>query len=624
MGISESSTVEEAPKSTPQGSGADLIPALQSKDMLYKTDILKDYPNARMEFTPLFESTGTRVYKILDPPNKIMLLHVATVSVAEDGDRFLADRCFFKLLGEEHPNFAKVVSVMSVVMDAIRSGDPRVRYVESLVLCEGRQLEELIPSATDQQVKSWVLQSLEALRYARARGAPQFDVTPRNVLVDPEGRLRIVSFGSFVAADSALKAVFRTNSLETGPADYIRLYTAPEALLGAPHADLDPRSPSALALYSWATCFFQTIARLDRGGLLALKQKYPFARTEGEYAGFLFDGVQSNDKLRWFDKTTGQLIAAMLQFRPESRVQFFDQLCGQAVAALEPEGYAAPELAAEANYYLGNAYYRGLGQYEVALGYLQKAINVQKRLKLHSDLEWTYMAMGNLQAAMGNFSDALRFYLKAKGLSRAPADEDKFNARYYNDAGNVQSCTYGNQDEAVLALQKASSFQLKVSGGASKEVADTFSNLGNAFANAKRFVEARQKHKEALDMRKDILGPEHIDVAASYCNLANVLDSTGDHKGALDMYESALMIQRKLLGETHPLTALTYNNKGAALANVGDLAAARELYEKAMRIWANVLPKGHRWIKMGEENLANLGKVGPDGVGCEGRRDAGR
>jgi tetratricopeptide (TPR) repeat protein len=56
---------------------------------------------------------------------------------------------------------------------------------------------------------------------------------------------------------------------------------------------------------------------------------------------------------------------------------------------------------------------------------------------------------------------------------------------------------------------------------------------------------AKDYYERALEIRKEQLGPNHVNVASSYICLGNVYYNKGDLEKARDYYEQALEIRKE-------------------------------------------------------------------------------
>ncbi len=79
-------------------------------------------------------------------------------------------------------------------------------------------------------------------------------------------------------------------------------------------------------------------------------------------------------------------------------------------------------------------------------------------------------------------------------------------------------------------------------------------NLAGLYVSQLRYQEAESLHKQALQMRKKLLGEEHHDVANSLNNLAELYHSQERYEEAEPLYLQALSVAEKTLGINHPHT----------------------------------------------------------------------
>jgi tetratricopeptide (TPR) repeat protein len=82
-------------------------------------------------------------------------------------------------------------------------------------------------------------------------------------------------------------------------------------------------------------------------------------------------------------------------------------------------------------------------------------------------------------------------------------------------------------------------------GRSSEFTATLFNNLGGLYLTAGFPDQAREIIQDALDVRQELLGPDHPDVAQSYCNLAGAAHELGKNDLAVQHYEAALRILEK-------------------------------------------------------------------------------
>ena len=76
-------------------------------------------------------------------------------------------------------------------------------------------------------------------------------------------------------------------------------------------------------------------------------------------------------------------------------------------------------------------------------------------------------------------------------------------------------------------------------------------------------------YKEALAIRRDVLGADHESTATSLNNLAGLRSAMGDADAALPLYEEAVELFDRVLGTSHPRTTVVRTNLGALRERMG-------------------------------------------------------
>ncbi|KAK3259331.1 hypothetical protein CYMTET_24245 [Cymbomonas tetramitiformis] len=123
----------------------------------------------------------------------------------------------------------------------------------------------------------------------------------------------------------------------------------------------------------------------------------------------------------------------------------------------------------------------------------------------------------------------------------------------------VELIAHGQEAEPLYrkALSVHDSLYMGPSGH--PQVAQDLNNLAAVLKNLghRNFPEAEGLLKRAIHIRKEHLGPGHVDVATTIHNLAQLQHSMGDNREALTMAEEAFAIRIKALGEEHKATMVT-------------------------------------------------------------------
>lgn len=85
---------------------------------------------------------------------------------------------------------------------------------------------------------------------------------------------------------------------------------------------------------------------------------------------------------------------------------------------------------------------------------------------------------------------------------------------------------------------------------------------------------------------------EHSDIALSLNTLAALQQAKGDDAAAEALHREALALRRKLLGAGHPTVAFSLNNVARLLKKRGHFVEAEELFREALAIREKKLPTG--------------------------------
>ncbi|NEQ86641.1 MAG: CHAT domain-containing protein, partial [Moorea sp. SIO2I5] len=99
-----------------------------------------------------------------------------------------------------------------------------------------------------------------------------------------------------------------------------------------------------------------------------------------------------------------------------------------------------------------------------------------------------------------------------------------------------------------------------------------------------RYGEAEPLYRQALALRKKLLGQDHPDVATSLNNLALLYLSQGRYGEAEPLYRQALALTKKLLGQDHPDVATSLNNLAVLYWAQGDPTSALNLFSQGLEV----------------------------------------
>jgi tetratricopeptide (TPR) repeat protein len=102
-------------------------------------------------------------------------------------------------------------------------------------------------------------------------------------------------------------------------------------------------------------------------------------------------------------------------------------------------------------------------------------------------------------------------------------------------------------------------------------------NLGAIYSERGDTDQALRYLQQALDLKVQALGPEHVDVGISWANLGSALTNERRHAEARDAFEHAQQVFEHTVGAAHPLTHYATGNLCRVEVSEGRYARALEL-----------------------------------------------
>jgi serine/threonine-protein kinase len=130
-------------------------------------------------------------------------------------------------------------------------------------------------------------------------------------------------------------------------------------------------------------------------------------------------------------------------------------------------------------------------------------------------------------------------------------------------------------------------------------------DLGHVLRDRGDFAGAATRYREALELRRAVLGPDHADVANLEINLARVRHRLGDTTAATAM-RNAIAVKRRAFGDRHPEVAWDRAELAEVLEGQGELVEAESLYLAALEVQRRALRPGHTRTAV---TLLGLGRV---------------
>jgi tetratricopeptide (TPR) repeat protein/transcriptional regulator with XRE-family HTH domain len=145
--------------------------------------------------------------------------------------------------------------------------------------------------------------------------------------------------------------------------------------------------------------------------------------------------------------------------------------------------------------------------------------------------------------------------------------------------------------EAEPLLQRALQIREQLLGPEHLDVAECLHSLGWLYAEQSRYGEAELFFQRVLHIRERLLDPEHLDVAESLHRLGDISFEQGRYKEAEPFFQRALLIREHLLGAEHLDVADSLDNLGLVYMRQGRYEEAEPLLQRAVTIWEQAGPQ---------------------------------
>ncbi|MEM7066502.1 MAG: tetratricopeptide repeat protein [Cyanobacteria bacterium P01_B01_bin.77] len=164
----------------------------------------------------------------------------------------------------------------------------------------------------------------------------------------------------------------------------------------------------------------------------------------------------------------------------------------------------------------------------------------------------------------------------------------------------------GEYFSAESLLKEAMKIRKQLLGDAHPDVAWSLNSLAMLYDYQSRYTEAELLLKEALSIRKRLLGEMHSDVAQNLHDLAWIYKNQGRYSEAELLYQKSLPMFKKLLGIEHPMVAESLNDLGGLYINQGRYGEAEQILKESLAMYKQLFGETHPAVA---RNLSNLAVV---------------
>jgi len=265
--------------------------------------------------------------------------------------------------------------------------------------------------------------------------------------------------------------------------------------------------------------------------------------------------------------------------------------------------------------------YRGLGKYDSALYFLNKALKIGEHIVSRNTLASTYLQLAGLYISMGDPLAALESHKEAyyiKKNSRDPQDRENIGA--FSRVLGYSFMTNGNYKMALRYFREADSLygnmqdkSLRVKVYHTQQAA----NIARVYQHWGKLDSALLFRQLALQRFSDYgIGETNINVPNQYCYIGTIYREQGDFRQAQEFFNRSLVLRKQIKDSLGVGMCLDEMAEMARLK--GDHQQAVNMLQEALS-WKTSFRVGEidpfrhsQWLESRSETYLYLGKVFAD------------
>jgi len=247
---------------------------------------------------------------------------------------------------------------------------------------------------------------------------------------------------------------------------------------------------------------------------------------------------------------------------------------------------------------------------------LHRLVQVVLKATMSAELQrtWVERAIGALHLAFPSYVEPACWEVCQRLLSQIQQCSqliEQWNMRSAEAAALLHQAAYylgerGGYAEAEALYRQALGIRMECLGPDHLETAQSGYNLARLSADQGRYPESEQFYLTALATRERALGSEHPAIAQCLNSLALLYWFWEKYEQAEKLYLRALPLYQRLLGSKHPDTAHCMNNLALLYVTRAQYIEAERLHRQVLAIRQEVLPPVHPDTAQSLQNLACL------------------
>ncbi len=153
----------------------------------------------------------------------------------------------------------------------------------------------------------------------------------------------------------------------------------------------------------------------------------------------------------------------------------------------------------------------------------------------------------------------------------------------------------GNYEKELEYSKKCYELRKVILGEEHLDTLTSLSNLALSYGDIGNYEKALEYNKKCYELRMNILGEDHPDTLTSLSNLAFSYGEVGNNKKQYECNKKCYKFRKRILGETHPDTLTSLNNLvGSYGAYIyGDFEKELDCYKKCYEQCSTILGEEH-------------------------------
>ncbi|MEM7371793.1 MAG: CHAT domain-containing tetratricopeptide repeat protein [Bacteroidota bacterium] len=162
-------------------------------------------------------------------------------------------------------------------------------------------------------------------------------------------------------------------------------------------------------------------------------------------------------------------------------------------------------------------------------------------------------------------------------------------------------------EEGVVCAQKSVELNpIPFNETDSLVLGEAYEMLGHNHERQRDFQNALEFYELALDVKKSLLGNNHIDVGSIYNGMGLCLKNQGEYEQALAYFEQGLEVGFSLPEENQSLLAKVYNNMALIHSDRGEINRALDLFHKTLQQDLKSWGPHHPYVATTYMNIGSL------------------